>query len=179
MSSSRFVPDGGRRALCLIAIAATTACGGSSNTAPSQNQLTSSTLTATINGASFTSTVTVGARIPVLPNLPNGTVGVTGQDKLSIPYTSLTFAVPGVIGTYPLASTNPVPQNAALMNVTSTTTGAQWTAGGAGGGSGSITLSTLTSTGASGTFSMTLVPLSGSGASGNKVITNGKFNVKF
>ena len=177
MRLSGFVPASGRRVLCLIAIAATAACGGSS-TAPSQSQVTSSTLTATIDGASFTSVLTVGTRIPTLPNLPNGTVGVTGQDKLTVAHTSLTFAVPGVIGDYPLASANPVPQNAALQIFISTTSGQQWTAGGAGGGSGTISLSTLTSTGASGTFSMTLVPLAG-GATGNKVITNGKFNVKF
>jgi hypothetical protein len=47
------------------------------------------------------------------------------------------------------------------------------------GGSGTITITSISATGASGTFSGTLVAQAGSGASGNKVITNGAFTVTF
>jgi hypothetical protein len=46
-------------------------------------------------------------------------------------------------------------------------------------GSGSVTITTLTSSSASGTFSFTMVPLPNTGATGNRVITNGVFNVTF
>jgi hypothetical protein len=53
-----------------------------------------------------------------------------------------------------------------------------WKAGVAG-GSGSITFTTLTATGASGTFFFTLVPDVATGATGNKSVTEGVFNVTF
>ncbi len=174
--SARARSAGVKRALCLAASVALAACG-SDTTGPSGN---GSTLTATIDGTSFVSITTIGVRTPALPNLPNGTVGVSGSDKVTLPYTLLAFSVPCVIGTYPLASTgNPVPQNASVTNLISTTAGAAWNAGGTAGGTGVITLSTLTATSASGVFSFTLVPQSGTGATGNKVVTNGVFNVKF
>jgi hypothetical protein len=46
-------------------------------------------------------------------------------------------------------------------------------------GSGSVTITTLTASGASGTFSFTMVPLPNTGATGNRVVTNGAFNVTF
>jgi FRG domain len=67
--------------------------------------------------------------------------------------------------------------NASLQQ--DTTTGAmQWVADPFE-GSGTVTLTRVTSTAATGTFLLTLVPLAGTGASGNKVVTNGVFNVTF
>jgi hypothetical protein len=42
-----------------------------------------------------------------------------------------------------------------------------------------VTITSLTSTSAAGTFTLTLAPTAGTGATGNKVITNGVFNVTF
>jgi hypothetical protein len=42
-----------------------------------------------------------------------------------------------------------------------------------------VTLAAISATGASGTFSFTAVPLPGSATTGNKVVTNGVFNVTF
>ena len=138
-------------------------------------------MTATINGKAFSAVVALAVRTSggVIP--PNGTVGVTGNDKFTLPYTILTITVPAVVGTYPLTPTGtPLIQNAAVTDLTTTTNGEQWTVGAAGsGGSGSITLSTLTATGASGTFSFTAIASTATGAAGTKVVANGKFNVKF
>lgn len=46
-------------------------------------------------------------------------------------------------------------------------------------GSGTITVQTLTSTTASGSFAFTLLPVTESGATGSRVVTNGSFNVRF
>ena len=46
------------------------------------------------------------------------------------------------------------------------------------GGTGSITLTTLTSNRAAGTFTFTAKPLAG-GATGDKVVTQGAFDVTF
>jgi hypothetical protein len=57
--------------------------------------------------------------------------------------------------------------------------GRGWTASPvAAGSSGTVTVTSVSATGARGTFSMTMVPLSG-GATGNKVVTNGAFDVTF
>ena len=63
------------------------------------------------------------------------------------------------------------------MDFITTTADQKWTSIGAG-SSGTITLTTLTTTGASGTFSFNLLPL-GAPATGTKVVTNGVFNVTF
>lgn len=171
---------GFRRTLCVATIVATAACGGSKSNDPSPIPGLSSTMTAKINGTQFTSIVTIGLRTPATTGLPNGTVGVTGTSKFTLPYTLLSVAVPGVVGTYQLSTSGgPVPQNAAVEDLVTATSGAVWNAGGALGGNGTITLSTLTATGASGEFSFTAVPLGTSGATGNKVVTEGKFNVTF
>jgi hypothetical protein len=49
------------------------------------------------------------------------------------------------------------------------------------GGSGTLTIATLTAAGATGTFAFTAVPpqAGGAGATGTKVVTNGTFNVTF
>jgi hypothetical protein len=165
------------RALAVAGIVLLNACGGSS-TSPSTSPGSTSTMTATINGKSFTAVTTIALRTQVA----NGTVGVTGNDGFTVPYTILTITMPDAVGTYPLSSTGtPLLQNAEVEELKTTTSGQIWTAGAAtsAGSSGTLTLSTLTATGASGTFSFTAVALSPTGASGTRVVTNGKFNVKF
>jgi hypothetical protein len=166
--------------ICLAAIVATTACGGSKSTGPSSLPGSAGTLTAKINGTQFTSIATVALRNPATPVLPNGTVGVSGANKVTLPYTTLAFGVPAVVGTYRLeTSSGPVPQNAAVSDIIAGSQAQGWNAGAAFGGSGFITLSTLTATGASGEFSFTAVALGSTGATGQKNVTEGKFDVKF
>lgn len=46
-------------------------------------------------------------------------------------------------------------------------------------GSGSLTVTSISATGAKGTFQFTAGPLAGTGATGNKVVTEGAFDVTF
>lgn len=56
---------------------------------------------------------------------------------------------------------------------------AQSWAAGTSGGSGTLPINSINSTGASGTFAFTMVPVPGTGASGTKSVTNGNFSVTF
>lgn len=57
-------------------------------------------MSATIDGSGWTARATVLAiRTPALPNIPSGTVGVTGTNAFSN-YTLVTISVPAVVGTY-------------------------------------------------------------------------------
>ena len=62
-----------------------------------------------------------------------------------------------------------------------TTPNGTWQANGLGGGtgSGSVTLTSISATGAAGTFSFVVPPTAFSGAIGNKTVTEGAFNVTF
>ncbi len=46
-------------------------------------------------------------------------------------------------------------------------------------GSGTVTIVTLSATGATGTFSFTAPPVAGTGATGDKIVSAGAFNVTF
>jgi hypothetical protein len=98
------------------------------------------------------------------------------------PFTELAIGVPPTVGTYAIGAV-PLGSPLNLSNGTVQVIGgaaaaAQWTADSFN-GSGTVTLATLTSTGATGTFSFTAVPLRNTAATGTKVVTNGAFNVKF
>ena len=108
-----------------------------------------------------------------LPGLPSGLLAVNGTDRFSCPILLLTFAIPRVVGTYALGPGATSGANASLG--TSNCAAGQWSDGF--GGSGSITLTTLTSTGAAGTFSFNLTP--SPGTTGTRVVTDGVFNVTF
>ena len=92
---------------------------------------------------------------------------VVAADALTDPHFILTLALPGTVGTYDLVSDG----DYTWVSLSETTTPFRWS-----GASGTITLSTVTSTSASGRFSFTL-------ANGmthdTKVVTNGVFNVVF
>jgi hypothetical protein len=98
---------------------------------------------------------------------------VVAADALTDPHFILTLALPGTVGTYDLVSDG----DYTWVSLSETTTPFVWSSV-ATGGSGTLTLSTLTSTSASGTFSLTLAPAHGMPPD-TKVITNGVFNVLF
>jgi hypothetical protein len=89
----------------------------------------------------------------------------TGPGTYSIPAPGPSFA-------FVLSNANPVSGRPVPEWQTSSTPGV-------GGGGGSVTLTSLTTTGASGTFSFTLDPYLLTGATGTKSITGGVFNVTF
>jgi hypothetical protein len=125
-----------------------------------------STMTATVDGVSWAAILVSSARGP-------GVLSVGGTNSFTGAYESITVAFPATVGTYSLDSTSVANAQLAIP-----TNAASWVAGPLG-GSGSVTLATLTATGATGTFSITFAALKGTTASGNKVVTNGVFNVTF
>ena len=119
------------------------------------------TMSATIDG-----TVWTASRMAV-PFSAMGSLEVNGSDCAYF----LGFVVNGVNGpgTYPVFAVNYLPDPF--------TAGPTWSVTSVGGGSGTVTVTALTSTTVSGSFAFSLVP--DQGASGTKVITNGSFQAFF
>ena len=88
---------------------------------------------------------------------------VVAADALTDPHFILTLALPGTVGTYDLVSDG----DYTWVSLSETTTPFRWS-----GASGTITLSTVTSTSASGRFSFTLA---NGMTQDTKVVTNGVF----
>jgi hypothetical protein len=119
-------------------------------------------MTAVIDGSSWTAVTVTALRSSDL-------ISITGSDA-SIPSHTITLSLVGSSsGTY---STSTGSSNATLSISPS-----QWTANVLG-GSGTITLTDLTTTGATGTFAFTAVPANAATA-GTRAVTSGAFNVTF
>jgi Family of unknown function (DUF6252) len=153
-------------AVSLLALA-TAACSSKSNpAAPTNTTLPHGSMSATIDGTQWVATTGLSV------TYNQGILAAAGVDNS---LNTLAFAVfASAPGTYPIGATSPTN---ALFTMNSNGS-KSWQAASTL-GSGSVTVTTLTATGATGTFSFTLVANGGSGASGNKVVTNGKFNLKF
>jgi hypothetical protein len=120
-------------------------------------------MSALIDGVAWRNT------LPIQSTLANKLLTVSGADNTS----NIAFAVALVDdgpGTYAIGGANLV-NNAELVV---SPAGALWMAQGNVGGSGSVTITSLTSTSASGTFSFTPIAVSG-GATGTRNITQGVF----
>ena len=130
-------------------------------------------VSASIDGVAWTA-------VSINASFTNGRLTVGGTN----PVWSVSFSVfPTGPGTYPvpaagpsfaflLSNANPQPGRPVPEWQTSDTPGV-------GGGGGSITVTSLTATGATGMFSFTLGPYLFTGATGNKSILGGVFNVTF
>ena len=143
------------------------ACGGSDNkgvTNPNPNK-SAGTLSARIDGAAWTATaVSVGVNTG---GLIIAGASASGQ--------GLAIGVSRTQGT----GTQTFGSNVSALGTLTIGTGS-WSATGLQGigGTGSVTLTTLTSNRAAGTFTFTAKPLAG-GASGDRVVTQGAFDVTF
>lgn len=145
---------------------------GDSSTSPSSGGFSTagsgtsgSTVSASVDGTSFAaSTVTATVRTNIL------TISATTSSGGTT--TSLAMALPATVGTQRVAPGTGVSAN---YQVTTGTSVAGWTAVD-GTGSGNISLATLTSTRASGTFLFTVTAATGS-AAGPRNITGGTFDV--
>jgi hypothetical protein len=153
----------------VLVVAAACGSSGSSNTgtptSPTPTTPSGSFVSAVIGGQPWTSTV------PVLATLTNGTLIVSASDTTP---TTVGFGTqaPGP-GTFTLGGNS-------LVTANLITPAGRWMANGINGmGSGSVTISSLSSHAASGTFTFTLEPLPGSGTTGTQSLTNGKYSVTF
>jgi hypothetical protein len=156
-----------RSVLAVAAALAVVACGSdsSNSTEPPPGALNGS-MSATVDGVSWTATLAVQA------GYANGILAFAGVDANS---TTIAVALaPTGPGAYPIGSTQPT-------NASYSIAGGQakvWQAA-ATQGSGSVEIDSLTATSAAGTFHFELPAIESSGATGTESITNGKFSVKF
>ncbi len=170
-----------RTALAMALLMATVACGGDNPAGASGNPSNGSggsgsgsnrgTVTAVVDGVAYTGSANAAS-------LTNGTLNVASNNAaLTV---SVNFArTAAAVGTSTVGLASPLTLN--VITTTGSAVNGSWTAA-AGSGSGTLTIATLTATGASGTFTFTAVPVpgvGGAGATGNKVVTNGAFNVTF
>lgn len=167
-----------RLSLCIGAQLVLTACGTATQNpaGPTATPATTNTppvngsMSANIDGAQWTANTVVTLKSPATLGLPSGSLSVTGSS--TSPSLIMGFAVPAAAGTYTIGSAGA--QNAGFQD----SSGGAWTANEFK-GSGTITVSSFTSTSASGTFAFNLPSLVNTTATGTKVITQGVFNVTF
>jgi DNA-directed RNA polymerase specialized sigma24 family protein len=143
----------------LVALFAIAACGGSSSnpaapSTPSPSPGTSTptptqhgTMSAKIDGMQWNTVTILISTTPIA-------FGATGIDKFAPPFRLLVFAVPPAVGTYRFGTGGSGVQNVGFQDGV----GGIWTAD-ASKGSGSVTLTTYTSTGATGTLHSPCQPL--------------------
>ncbi len=167
------------RALACVMAVTVVACGGSNPASPSAVPSAGAsgggvgtpvtgrgTITAQIDGVAFSGVATVATN-------QSGIFAAAASNGVG----AITFGFGAVaaVGTTPVNATSPTNANLVVASGTSAQSWAASTAG----GSGTLTITSITSVGASGTFAFTLVPVPGSGASGTKSVTSGTFSVTF
>jgi hypothetical protein len=145
--------------LCLLSLVA---CG-SDSTSPGSNNC-SGPLSASVNGATWCS-------LAPTARYTSSIVAIAGIDNSLTGSIAIGFAATAP-GTYSLTFGN---NNGGVA--TYTKNGQGWGSGVAG-GSGSVTLTTLTANHVVGTFSFNAAPSNG-GATGIVQVTNGQFNITF
>ncbi len=150
-------------AACALALLVPGCSSSSDNTSGG-----SAPITATVNGTAF-----VGNTDAIATQL-SGVLNISAFNAAKSAEILITLHVNGP-GTYSLASAS---VGIAEYEVTTTTSASQWETG-FNGGTGTITVTTLTASGASGTFSFTGQPLTATGATGTANVTNGSFQVTF
>jgi len=164
------------RLLMLSAALGTLAACGGSGTGPSGNGI--GTFTAVIDGVAWSSDnislqVSSGGTVPGTQVI-TGSKLTGGQNYIAL---ILTLGYISAPGTYPLGVNQGVVAggSAILSSQTGSVLGI-WNTGFSG-SAGTVTITSLTSTRMAGTFQFTAPPQLGSQASGNRVVTNGTFDV--
>ena len=154
------------RLLSMIILSSATACGGSSTTTitGTNNNNSSAPMSATIDGAAWS------AQLPSA-SYTNNLVVVAGVDNALTASVSFGFGATAP-GTYSLGFANPNGGTGIIVK-----SGKSWGTS-LQGGTGSVTLTTLTAHHLVGTFTFNAVA-SGGGAAGTSVVTNGKFDITF
>lgn len=146
--------------LALLAFAFVMACGDDGGDPP----VGAGRMTASIDGTAFSGTLAVQAtRSGTLLSI--SAVGSSSR-QLSLNLTGVT-------------ATGTIAIGAGSTSMGQYSSGTQTWVSSLAGGSGSVVLTTLTTTHATGTFSFTAIPSTSTGATGNKSVTSGTFDVTF
>lgn len=149
-------------ALALLLTASAAGCGDDGPAGPDNFGL--GTLSADIDGVTWTAVSATAA------SSTNDIVGVGAADLSG---TSIAFAFSNQPGSYTIGPTNVYN---AQYNETQGSTVSAWLASGLQGGSGTITVTSITADRVQGTFEFVAVPVNQPGAP-NVVVTNGVFDV--
>ena len=134
--------------------------GGGGGTAPNHG-----TLTAVIDGVPYSGVVRTATS-------QSGIFAAAAMNDANVGFGIGALAVPGTTAISATSPTN------ALLTAGTGVPAMSWFAS-TSGGSGTLTISTITATGATGTFQFTMPPTPGTGASGTRSVTNGTFSVTF
>lgn len=132
---------------------------------------TSSAMSARIDGQSWAASPTTISASNI-----TGVITIAGAEAGGTSSRIITLTVVATTpGTYPIG---PPPVSAPATNAFLSAGAAQWAAD-TSRGSGFITLQSLNANGAIGTYQFTAAPIVGTTASGDRVVTDGSFNVRF
>ena len=148
--------------IVLAAVLAVSACGKSSPTAPT---LPNGSMSAKIEGSSW------AASEAIVASFQSGVLSISGQDETRNVSFALFATAPGTYS----ASSGLTGLN---LSVVELSTGKTWQAFFQS-GTGTVTVTTLSATGASGTFTFFAPATTTGGNTGNRNVTDGKFDVTF
>ena len=152
-----------KTAMCGLVLLLAVGCGGDDDDPLDVNPNDNGSVTARVDGNTFTAATVVGS-------FSNGILAISGVQ--GSPAQSITFGLAATApGTFTVSETSPVNAVFAVGNST-------WLAAG-GVGSGTVTVTTLSSSRAVGTFNFVLAPNTPSGATGTRTITQGAFDVRY
>ena len=140
-------------------------------------------LTRDVNGVAWAANGGPQGTDPLSCRRESGFLICQGWDNSSSQYRSILFAVTDRIGTYALGGNGafsfPLAE-LAMLSKSNTNPAVQMIWGSEPvGGSGTVTITTLTATGGSGTFSFIAVGRTETGATGTQVIRGGVFDITF
>ena len=150
--------------LVVLAMFGATACGSDDPAGPGGGG-GDGDLSATIDGDEWT------ADLAAVATRTNNVVGIGAGDSNGDRSIGIGFIDAGP-GPYPINGTTPT--NALLVEGQHT-----WAASAGVGGSGMLTITTISATRVAGTFSFEAVPNAATGATGNRSVTKGEFDIEF
>jgi hypothetical protein len=163
--------------VCAVVAATATCGGGNSPAAPSAGAGSGGsggasgpnfgTLTATIDGVAYTGTINLATNVNGVLNIASNSA-----DRLL----SVNLATSAAAGSQTISIANATVMQVIATNGTAVS--GTWFAS-AVGGSGTLTITSINTTGASGTFSFNAVAGPTGGGAGTKVVTNGSFSARF
>jgi len=151
--------------IVIVACALVASCGGANQAVTPPTPVGTSNMSATIDGTPWTA---AGSAF-----YSNGALSVSGTSATTPPQAIGFALVVSRPGTYPIGAGNVTGANAVL-----TVGAASWQAIPTS-GTGSITVDTLNTHSASGTFAFTAAPVPGTTASGTRIVAAGQFDISF